>query len=139
MNSNCYESTSEEKPDKIGQKEFENLYGPLVEHMYFWRPTNCYLGEVPCYLDPAATIEEERKRLAILSIFKKRSEDEFDALWQKQKDGTILDKEELGRKKDAWMALVYVERQIQRRPGGGSRNGHLADGRKRCRVRPALG
>ena len=97
--------------------------------MYFWRPTNCYLGEVPCYLDPAATIEEERKRLAILSIFKKRSEDEFDALWQKQKDGTILDKEESGRKKDAWMALVYVERQTQRRPAAHQRFAAMSSGR----------
>lgn len=109
---------AEVSAEQIGREEFENLYGPLEEHMYYldeFSLSSVYRGISPGdahwhgILTPPERIEEEGIiRFEILSTFKKWTEEGFAGFLTKQKAGTILNKEELAGKRGFFMARRYV-------------------------------
>jgi hypothetical protein len=91
---------NEEYDENKYQKAFENLYGPLAEHMYFdyepWEEGDTLAGQ-------------ELKRRAILDIFQKRLRDLVLGFHDRQKAGEILSKEEIAAKREAKNAGYYID------------------------------
>jgi hypothetical protein len=109
----------ETNDENLGEKEFETLYGPLNEHMFFLNGYHLYqIARVwrnrQEWKEANPNNEGEgEKRLAILATFQKQTEEGFCAFVEKQKTGTILTKEELAHKKEFFLAGLYVDKQIR--------------------------
>jgi hypothetical protein len=82
-----------------GQTEFENLYGPLAEHLY-WTPDE-------------TSVDQNRRFLTILETFKKRLQDIGLDFLQKQRAGNILNREEAMAKREAHKAEHYLNPYIK--------------------------